>query len=80
MTALTHLSAALEPSCPGRWLLILNIQRGSKARTDLYHLTRHACADRAYRLTKLDPAVDGTDPETESYDVNLSERSCECKG
>lgn len=80
MTTLTHLSATLEPSGPDRWLLILNTQRGQKAGTDLYHVTRHACANRAYRLTKLDPAVDGTDREAENYDVNLDECSCDCKG
>jgi hypothetical protein len=36
------------------------------------------CDDLAYQLTKL--FSPGSDPETESYAINLSMSTCECKG
>jgi len=29
---------------------------------------------------KMDPALDGTDKEAECYAVNLTTRTCDCKG
>jgi hypothetical protein len=64
----------------GRAVLHVLVIDGNKIRSDFYYLERIGCADLAYALRKVDPRYDGTDPEKTRYDVNLTLRSCECRG
>jgi len=59
---------------------ITTVSRG-RARDDFYFVERiEGCDDLAYQLVKMDPALDGTDKEAECYAVNLTTRTCDCKG
>jgi hypothetical protein len=59
--------------------LILSTVCGRRACTALYRLNKIACEDLAYQLTKF-AGERGTDPEAEGYAVNLTTRTCDCKG
>jgi hypothetical protein len=59
--------------------IILTTMSGKRGCCVLYRCTRiEGCDDLAYQLDKLH--CQGSDPEAESYCVNLSASSCECKG
>ena len=64
----------------GLWVLILTVLQKYRPRVDLYFLTRLDCPDVAYRLRKVDRCHDGTDAEADHYHVNVTARTCECKG
>jgi hypothetical protein len=52
----------------------------NRPRTDRYFVERIDCDDLAFTLRKVNPLFDGSDPEAEGYDVNLSMSTCECRG
>jgi hypothetical protein len=58
--------------------VIITTLAGKKGNCTLYRCSRIDCGDLAYTLTKM--FSPGSDPESESYAVNLSMSSCECKG
>jgi hypothetical protein len=58
--------------------VLITTLAGKKGCCTLYRCTRLDCDDLAFELTKLH--CEGSDPESESYAVNLSMSSCECKG
>jgi hypothetical protein len=58
--------------------VLITTLAGKKGCCTLYRCTRIDCDDLAFTLTKL--FSPGSDPEAESYAVNLSLSSCECKG
>ena len=61
--------------------LAITSTAGRRERTDFYFIERiEGCDDLAYQLVKMDPALDGTDKEAEAYAVNLTMRTCDCKG
>ncbi len=68
--------------------LILPFQNGvigfticAGRRADHYRIERiEGCDDLAYQLWKMDADLDGTDREAEGYAVNLTMRTCDCKG
>jgi hypothetical protein len=59
--------------------VIISTLAGKKGCCTLYRATRiEGCDDLAFELTKM--FSPGSDPEAESYCVNLSMTTCECKG
>ncbi len=53
----------------------------ARRRADHYRIERiEGCDDVAYQLWKMDVALDGTDKEADGYAVNLTTRTCDCKG
>jgi hypothetical protein len=58
--------------------VIITTLAGKKGCCTLYRCSRIDCVDLAFQLSKLH--CPGSDPEAESYCVNLSMTTCECKG
>jgi hypothetical protein len=58
--------------------ILITTLAGQRGCCTLYRCTRLECDDLAYQLSKLHSQ--GSDPEAESYCVNLSTSTCECKG
>jgi hypothetical protein len=58
--------------------VLITTLAGKKGCCTPYRCTRIDCDDLAYRLEKLHSQ--GSDPECENYDVNLSTSTCDCKG
>jgi hypothetical protein len=58
--------------------ILVTTLAGKRGCCALYKCTRIDCDDLAYQLDKLH--CQGSDPEAESYCVNLSMSTCECKG
>jgi hypothetical protein len=59
--------------------VILTTLTGKKGCCTLYRCTRiEGIDDLAFQLTKM--FSPGSDPEAESYAINLSMSTCECKG
>jgi hypothetical protein len=58
--------------------VLITTLAGKKGCCTLYRCSRIDCDDLAFTLTKM--FSPGSDPEAESYAVNLSLSSCECKG
>jgi hypothetical protein len=58
--------------------VLITTLAGKRGCCTLYRCTRIECDDLAFELAKLHSQ--GSDPEAESYAVNLSMSTCECKG
>lgn len=69
----------LSTMSDGRQLLLLTTCTGSRCNCTFYTVARIACVDLAWQLAKCRGET-GTDPEAESYAINLTDGTCECKG
>jgi len=66
---------------PTRCLLnIASKARGGKYRSHWFRVEHIECSDLAYRIIKLDPERDGSDRDAASYDINITDGTCDCKG
>jgi hypothetical protein len=63
-------------------LLVIDITTISRnrPRVDRYFVEKIDCDDLAYSLAKVNPQYHGTDPDNDAYAVNLTTRTCDCKG
>jgi hypothetical protein len=65
--------------CDGSTALYVETTCGRRVCGTMYHVERINCDDLAWQLTKFS-CDRGSDAEAESYAVNLTMRTCECKG
>ena len=78
-TKTTLTTCDLSEMADGRRLLLLTTLAGKKGCCVFYTVERIDCADLAWELRKCTGET-GSDPEAESYAVNLTMNTCECRG